>query len=157
MAKSRDQLYDELLVLRCQEGDREAFDELVARWQRRLWRQAHRWLEDVATFPRWAFRIVNNKCADWIRKEQRRRGLSESASAGNRNTQVQAAGRSGRSGSLKEALERLPADRRALLSLRYVEGFDVGELADILGIPEGTVKSRLYHARAQLRQLMEEG
>ena len=55
----------------------------------------------------------------------------------------------------KAALERLPGERRALLSLRYVDGYDTREIAEILRIPEGTVKPRLHHAREQLRRLME--
>ena len=42
MRKSRDQIYDELLVIKCQQGDKEAFSELVGRWQKRLWRYAYR-------------------------------------------------------------------------------------------------------------------
>ncbi len=40
--KSRDQIQDELLVLECQTGDSKAFEELVDRWQERLWRHAYR-------------------------------------------------------------------------------------------------------------------
>jgi RNA polymerase sigma-70 factor, ECF subfamily len=92
-----DRLNDELLVLRCQEGDAEAFEALVGRWQRRLWRYAWRltgdesaawdalqeaWigisrgigrLADAAAFPAWAYRIVSNKCRDSIRRDLRRR------------------------------------------------------------------------------------
>ena len=57
--------------------------------------------------------------------------------------------------ALREALERLPRDPRVLLSLRYVDEFEVSEIAEILGIPEGTVKSRLYHARSRLRAIIE--
>ncbi|MGO9112495.1 MAG: RNA polymerase sigma factor [Thermoguttaceae bacterium] len=81
-----DRLNDELLVLRCQEGDTEAFELLVARWQQRLWRHAWRltgnesaawdvlqeaWigisrginrLVDAAAFPAWAYQIISNKC-----------------------------------------------------------------------------------------------
>ena len=83
-----DRLNDELLVLRCQEGDTEAFELLVGRWQGRLWRHAWRltgdenaawdalqeaWigisrglvrLADAVAFPAWAYRIVSNKCRD---------------------------------------------------------------------------------------------
>lgn len=46
-------------------------------------------------------------------------------------------------------------DQSTLLSLRYLEDFELGELAEILGIPEGTVKSRLHHASAALRARLE--
>ena len=100
MRKSRSQIYDELLVIKCQPGEKDAFDELVERWQKRLWHYACRitgsesaawdivqetWfaivkglskLKDTAVFPQWAFRIVNNKCTDWLRKQQRRSRLN---------------------------------------------------------------------------------
>ena len=56
---------------------------------------------------------------------------------------------------LRAALGHLPGDRRALIALRYLEGFELWELAEILGIPEGTVKSRLHSARNQLRETLE--
>lgn len=83
-----DDVYDELLVLRCQEGDQDALDELVARWQRRLFDHARRltqqtdaawdvvqeaWmaivrgigrLQDPASFRPWAYRIVTFKCTE---------------------------------------------------------------------------------------------
>ena len=142
--KQRDQIYDQVLVLRCREGDEEAFGQLMDRWQERLWRHAFRlsghedaawdilqesWLgisrgiqrlQDPAAFPGWAYRIVSNKCRDWIRREQRRRqGVQDYAD-------------------------------------RYEQGFDTAEIAGILGIPEGTVRSRLHYTRKRLRALLED-
>jgi len=57
--------------------------------------------------------------------------------------------------SLREALEQLSGPDRAVLSLRYEEQFDTAEIAGILGIPEGTVKSRLFYARQRLRKYLE--
>jgi len=179
MPKRYDQIHDELLVLKCQERNVQAFEELVARWQKRLWSHAYRlverediawdmvqetWmaitrgisrLQDPVSFPRWAFRILSNKCADWIRKQERQRRLSDHLSREVHRAKSNTPMAAERHDSLKSALARLPGERRALLSLHYVEGFDMGEIAEILGIPEGTVKSRLHHARKHLRQLME--
>jgi RNA polymerase sigma-70 factor (ECF subfamily) len=58
--------------------------------------------------------------------------------------------------ALAVALRSLPGDQRAILALHYVEGFGVNEIAAILEIPPGTVKSRLYYARNQLKQIIEE-
>ena len=55
--------------------------------------------------------------------------------------------------SLREALEQLSGPDRAILSLRYEEQFDTAEIAVILGIPEGTVKSQLFYARKAPAQL----
>jgi RNA polymerase sigma-70 factor (ECF subfamily) len=88
MLKSRSQIYDELLVIKCRQGDSAVFEELVGRWQKRLWCYVYRvtssesaawdivqetWfgiikgirkLNNVSVFPQWAFRIASNKCAD---------------------------------------------------------------------------------------------
>lgn len=52
---------------------------------------------------------------------------------------------------LRQALEALPEQSRLLLTLHYLEGFSIAELASITHVAEGTVKSRLYKARAQLK------
>ena len=68
---------------------------------------------------------------------------------------VPASNENGAAAALSQALLRLSGERRALIKLRYVEGLEVREMAEILGIPEGTVKSRLYSARQQIRDIME--
>jgi RNA polymerase sigma-70 factor (ECF subfamily) len=175
-----DRLNDELLVLRCQEGDTEAFEALVGRWQRRLWRHAWRltgdesaawdamqeaWigisrglgrLENATAFPAWAYQIVSNKCRDSVRRERRRRETAETYSEWMQRNEQEAATVQEQCNSLKEALEQLSGPDRAVLSLRYEEQFDMAEIANILGIPEGTVKSRLFHARQRLRKYLEQ-
>jgi RNA polymerase sigma factor (sigma-70 family) len=176
----QDRLNDELLVLRCQEGDAEAFELLVGRWQRRLWRHAWRltgdesaawdvlqeaWigisrgisrLVDAAAFPAWAYQIVSNKCRDSVRRQQRRREATAMYSEWMQSEKQEAAAIQQQYNSLKEALEQLSGPDRAVLSLRYEEQFNTAEIACILGIPEGTVKSRLFYARQRLRKYLEE-
>ncbi len=176
----RQPVADELLVLRCQEGDPAAFEELVSRWQERLWRHAWRlmgredmawdvlqetWiavsrglrrLEDAAAFPRWAYQIVSHKCRDRIRQERRRRKLSAAYWERLAQADSDAAATSPQDVDLGEALRQLSGPDRAILALRYEEGFDTAGIAAILGVPEGTVKSRLYYARKRLRAMLEE-
>lgn len=182
MTAPADDVYDELLVIRCQEGDHHALDELVARWQRRLFDHARRliqhqdaardvvqeaWmaivrglgrLDDPARFRHWAYRIVTFKCTDWIRRQQRQRRLCEEVS---REGHDEAAppesdvDEDDEIERLRRALAALAADRRAILSFHYLEGLSVAEIAAILDIPEGTVKSRLYHARQRLKNVLE--
>jgi RNA polymerase sigma-70 factor (ECF subfamily) len=178
MAKSRAQIIDELLAIKCQQGDKEAFDELVGRWQERLWHYAFqvtgsdaaawdivqetwigiingiRKLEDVAAFPHWLFRIVNNKCADWLRKEQLQSRLDNELVRQSQNQSHEARNVDERIEFVRTAIGRLAADQRALLTLRYREGFNIAQIAEILRIPEGTVKSRLHRTVARLRQAM---
>jgi len=56
--------------------------------------------------------------------------------------------------SLRNALARLPADQRAALELTFFHGYSCEEVAAILGCPTGTVKSRMFQARARLRPLL---
>jgi RNA polymerase sigma-70 factor (ECF subfamily) len=178
MRKSRAQIYDELLVLKCQQGSRDAFEELVERWQRRLWHYAFQltgsesvawdvvqeaWfaiirglskLQDAAVFPRWAFRILNNKCADWRRKQNLQSRLHKELVKQAKSQPEKKQNSSEELESLRAAIAKLPPDSRALLALRYHEGFDMGQIAEILDIVEGTVKSRLHRTLERLRQLM---
>ncbi len=176
----RERITDELLVLSCQEGDTDAFASLVDRWQQRLWRHAWRltgsedaawdalqeaWigiardvgrLEDAAAFPAWAYRITGNKCRDWIRRQQRRRRADEAYSDRQRKAEDESQALRQRCDSVKEALELLSGADRAILSLRYLDGFDTAQIAEIMDVPPGTVKSRLFYARQRLRDLMED-
>ena len=175
-----EQFDDELLVIRAQEGGAEALSDLVSRWQDRLWRLAWRltddeqaawdvlqeaWivisrrigrLGDPSAFPAWAYRITSNKSRDWIRRRQRMRRADEAygerwreADGGENHAERQYA-------DLREALADLAGRDRAILSLRYEDGFSTAEIGEILGIPAGTVKSRLHYARQRLRRFFEE-
>ena len=175
-----ERINDELLVIQVQEGAAEALSELVERWQDRLWRLAWRltddeqaawdvlqdtWivisrkigrLTDAAAFPAWAYRITSNKSRDWIRRRQRMRRADEAY--GERWREV-AGGENPaqpRHADLREALADLPGGDRAILSLRYEDDFSTAEIATILRIPPGTVKSRLHRARQRLRRFLEE-
>ena len=63
----------------------------------------------------------------------------------------------GLSAAMRDGLMRLDADERGLLWLREVEGYSYDELAEILGVPLGTVKSRLFTARESLRRIWMNG
>jgi RNA polymerase sigma factor (sigma-70 family) len=175
-----ERLDDEILVLRSQEGDLSAFEDLVDRWQPRLWRHAWRlvgdedaaydvlqesWLavtrdlrrlQDAAAFHGWAYRIVTNKCRDWIRRQSRRRDLGTTLEETFLATEQETSARHEQVQNLREAMACLSGPDRAILALRYEEEFTTAEMADILEIPEGTVKSRLHHARGRLREIMKE-
>lgn len=182
MSDMREVVYDQWLVLRCQDGDAEAFSELFRRWQPRLLRHARRlldtadeandasqdaWLSiagglttlrDPALFRRWAYRITTRRCADRIRKDKRTR-KSEAPAARPEATPapdpVTAMTDGEEIDRLRAAIRALPLDRRLVLSLLYVDCLTVAEIASALEIPIGTVKSRLRLARGELRRILE--
>lgn len=182
MQRTREDILDELLVLRSQSGEAAALELLARRWHPRILARAARltgqpeiapdvaqeaWLavvrglgrlHDPARFKGWLHRIVANKCADWIRGEQRRRRLDERVAREQEHEPETAPGPDGRDhqiARLRSALRALPEDRRTLLALFYLEGLSVQEIAAALEVPAGTVKSRLFHAREHLRKALD--
>jgi RNA polymerase sigma-70 factor (ECF subfamily) len=178
MIEPDEQLVDEILVMDAQCGRVKAMELLVARWQKRLWRYARSltgdaeaawdvtqeaWLgvirgigrlNDPARFRSWIFRIVTNKANDWIRGNG---CAARSQTPPTVETDHQAMQHSHETASdLHSILQRLPDRSRTVLTLYYLEEFDVPEVARILRIPRGTVKSRLYHARQEFKELWQQ-
>jgi RNA polymerase sigma-70 factor, ECF subfamily len=162
-------------------GDRRAFGELVARHRDRLWAVAIRTLGDReeaadavqdalisayraadrfrgdAAVTTWLHRIVVNACLDRARRRQSRPTVPlpevetaavRAATAGPGETD------SDTRVMVRAALAQLPAEQRAALVLLDIEGYSVAEIAEILGIAEGTVKSRCARGRARLAVLL---
>ena len=113
-------------------------------------------LSDPAAFGGWAYQIVSNKCRDWIRREMRGRAALEGYREMPGETEGEDVWLQEKYEEVKALMERLSGAERAILALVYEEGFDVGQVAEILGVPMGTVKSRLFHARRKLRVLYGE-
>ena len=181
MEQSKEQVYTEYLVLRCQEGDREAFADLVRLWQHPLEKFTLRmtgfppivqdilqdsWiavarqlsgLREPVFFKRWIYRIVSNKCVDWIRKQERVRRFhkdyKENLSVN--GDSYQPAARDESLDTVRNALATLPYEQWLLVNLYYTEGFSLSEIAYSLSIPEGTVKSRLFKVRKDLKTIIE--
>jgi RNA polymerase sigma factor (sigma-70 family) len=180
--RSPDDIHDEWLIIRCQDGDAAALGELVERWQPRLMRHALRltgradaaadvvqtaWiaiirglagLNDPACFRRWAYRIVGFKSADWVRTRQRQRaetGPMASEPTDSRESLDQSQETRDDIATLRTALKRLSLDQRTILSMFYVEEMSLTEIAQSLALPLGTVKSRLHYARLALKEILE--
>jgi len=172
---------DRALLARHTAGDKDAFGELVARHRDRLWRVALRTLGDpddaadavqdalvsayrsAATYrgdaavTTWLHRITVNACIDLARRRASRptTTLTEAdvAQAGSVDGRFDA---SDSATTVVAALRRLPVDQAAAVVIVDVEGFSVREAAEILGAPEGTVKSRCARGRARLAELLTE-
>ena len=173
-------IVDELLVLDAKAGDRSAFQSLVERWQERLWRHARRvtqrddlagevtqeaWLAIAQSFgklvePRrfgsWALSIVTRRALDRLRHVARTDALADPGRVpDSRPDEPLSSDESDAIDALRVALADLPPDQRALLALHHVEGLPLAELAAVLSVPIGTIKSRLYTARESLRAQLE--
>jgi RNA polymerase sigma-70 factor (ECF subfamily) len=170
-AANSNAVYDELLVLRWQSGEEAAMSELVDRWHVRLFRHVRRltdsvddaaevmqesWLamirsvtrlDDPAKFPAWAYRIASNKAADFVRKKSRHRTVPldepEKIVAKTPATEF---------GDLTALLGKLSLEHRTVVSLRYGEEMPLDVIAETLGVPLGTVKSRLHYALEFLKK-----
>lgn len=164
-------------------GDRDAFTELVRRHRDRLWAVALRTLSDreeaadalqdallsahraadrfrgEAAVTTWLHRIVINACLDRVRRRQSRPTVPLP------EQMVNADGRAGAELAapivdhdtamvVRQALAKLPEEQRAALILVDLEGYPVAEVAIILGVAEGTVKSRCSRGRARLALLL---
>lgn len=182
LRKTTPDIRDELLVLMSRDGDQQAQAALARRWQGRLWRHARlltdnaeqaaeavqeAWigilrgldrLDDVSRFGPWAYRIVTHKCADCVRRrvrDRRQKPLDEQRLADETPGDSTSEKSELSVDQLRVLLRTLPKDQRALLTLVYVDELSLREVAEALGIPVGTVKSRLHSVRRQLRERMK--
>lgn len=174
MARSPEQIQHDLLVLQAQSGDREAMADLVDRWQTCLWRialaklgdQEAAWdvvqdawlailrslrkLRQPEAFGRWAMQIVANIASGRIRRGQRHAKAIRSL------TGPLSQGSPGSACIDSQRFSDLPEAQAQALALFYWERMSVSEIAEMLDLPSGTVKSRLYHARKNLKRLIGE-
>ncbi len=173
-----ERIFDELLLTRIKAGDRRAGERLAARWYPRLQRTAYRllhdegqaetavqeawhgicrgWssLRDPSRFPAWAYKILHRKCADQIRKNQKYRDKF-ATSEGNLAPFISASGEE--KVTIDQAFSRLSDDHRTSATLYFGEGLTLAEIAEVTSIPLGTAKSRLFHARRQLKEFLGDG
>lgn len=114
----------------------------------RLWQGPNGFQPAKGSLRAYLFGIARNRCAEWWRQW---RGPGSTGVAPSADPAYEAD--ADQSALVAQALSRLEPDKRALLWLREVEGQSYGELAGILKIPIGTVKSRLFAAREELRRI----
>ncbi len=125
-----------------------------------------------AKFTTWLYTIARNLCVDAQRRGKFRKAASLDASNdgadgeegtplldripdGQLGTERQAIGRELR-GKLEDAIARLPHEQREVFLMREVSGMAFKEIAEVIGCPENTVKSRMRYALERLRELLDE-
>jgi RNA polymerase sigma-70 factor (ECF subfamily) len=166
------------LVRECLGGDEHAFEILLLRYQRPVFNAVLRLVRhrDEATdltqtaflkayeqlrnfdprhkFFSWLYRIAINEAINHVKRNRRLEPLVDDRASSARNPE-DAMVESDLSVHVQDALMRLPYDYRAVIVLRHFEGCSYDEMAQIVGVPEKTVKSRLFSARRQLKELLE--
>ncbi len=162
---------DEALVARVATGDEQALRVLLERWQRALAHFLYRqtggqdvedlyqevWVRVVGAagrfdasrrFSTWLFQIAVNLCRDWHRR--RRPDVHESIDV----PDAVGLARSESAMDAAKLLAQLPEAQREVVVLRYFHDLSEDDVAAVLEIPKGTVKSRMHHAIASLQRLV---
>lgn len=183
-------LSDAELVARYKEGDRNAFSEIVRRYQDRVYSLAFRWMRDrqvaeevaqdvflalyrsLARFrgdsqlSTWIYRVVVNHCKNRKLYRNRRKMEQHEALEGERDDgmerQFPAEGpgtdasvhRNEARQHLDAALEQLDEGQRQIIVMRDIHDMAYEEIAELLDLPRGTVKSRLHRARHHLARIL---
>ncbi len=132
--------------------------------------KAYRSLKDFkgdSSFSSWLYRITANMCLDFMRKNKKRRSasivyldddseLKEFELPDTRFDPQTELERRELQGAINDALTLLPEDQRSILLLRELNGMSYAEISDVLKLEAGTVKSRLFRARARLAKILRD-
>lgn len=172
---------DRAAVLACQRGDREAFDVLVAKYQRDVYRLCYRYVNnhhdasDLAqeaflkayralprfrgdsAFSTWLYRIAVNTCLSFRSGSKPTVQELPDTLTDDRPSASDRVFEDERARLVREAVSRLPEKQRATLILKIYQDLTHDEVARILGTTVGTVKANLFHALANLRRQVGEG
>jgi RNA polymerase sigma factor (sigma-70 family) len=123
-----------------------------------VWRSAQGYRRERAKAGTWVLTLVHRRAVDLVRREDRRRAetLDEAREPASASVDEEA-GLRDRRAAVQAALTQLPDDQRQALELAYYGGLTQSELADRLGVPLGTIKSRMFAGLGRLRELLSTG
>jgi RNA polymerase sigma-70 factor (ECF subfamily) len=169
------------LVAAARRGDRDALDRLLRRHHDRLYALCRRLTGDPtdaadacqealiaivrgldrfdgrSAFGTWAYRVATNACLDELRRRRRRPDPGLPEGPGELASAIDEVEGSTTRVDVDAALRSLPADFRAAVVLRDLCGLSYDEIADVLEVPPGTVRSRIARGRAALVPLLAPG
>jgi RNA polymerase sigma-70 factor (ECF subfamily) len=171
---------DEWLALRCQAGEAAAFEDLLAVMERPLLYYATKllaneaaafdvlqdvWirvfanirrLKDPGSLRPWLYRLTHGVAVDRIRRSVSRE-RAEDAVIADYSEAAETTFTREDADAIHQALDRLDLEHREVLVLHFLEDFSIEEIAAITGRPEGTVKSRIYHAKKAMKEILVRG
>lgn len=175
-----EKISDRELVLQLQNGSLEALGVLYDRHRRLVYRTAlaitndtdsaadllqdvflrlHRFAKNIdPTRPLkpWLYRMTVNLAYDWVKRRKRwprpLEGLTDWLVGTSRNPPYEAVQRNDEWQQVQKAIAALPLTQRIVVTLYYLNDLSLKEIADILDVPVGTVKSRLYYGRLALKK-----
>ena len=134
----------------------------------RAWRSLGQY-QFEASFSTWLFRLTSNICIDFLRRKKRRQETSLTESYDDSDDGAEFSVPDAQPGpeqqamtnetkiELARAMEQLSPEHREILQLRVIEDLQYEQIADILGVRVGTVKSRLARARLSFRKILKAG
>ena len=179
--RNSDKTLDSWLVLQWKSGNKKAASLLVKRFHKKLCRQSYWYIKDLDAskdivqdswtvifnkihslkdanrFGSWTLSIVTRKSIDWLRKNKRDVKNREAyydykiniAETSNEDIS------DNRLINLRIAINELPQQDQTVLHLFYIEEYPIGEIGEIMHLPPGTVKSRLFNAREKLKLIIK--
>jgi RNA polymerase sigma-70 factor (ECF subfamily) len=177
---------DEKLMQTLSKGDKRAFDELYARYakalkgyfMRMLWKnegKAEDFVHDLfvkiihnpdsfdtnRSFKTWLYSVACNMCKNEYKKQEVRKGTSlgidQFYSISDKGVDVLNEVQMSHFGTqFEKSMDELKSEHQEVFSLRHMDGLSIKEIAEVLEINEGTVKSRLFYATKQLADKLKE-
>lgn len=138
--------------------DRSLAEDAVQEAFMAVWRSAPRFVPERARASTWILTLVHRRAVDLVRRQERRRAepLAEDFETEGGDSTEEATLRGFDRERIQAALRRLPDQQREALELAYYGGFTQSELAEKLGQPVGTIKSRMFNGLGRLRELLAE-
>jgi RNA polymerase sigma factor (sigma-70 family) len=137
--------------------DRSLAEDAVQEGFLAVWRSAGTFLAEHGKPSTWILTLVHRRAVDLVRREERRRTepIDDLAQPTGDATDEEASVRQQRQ-IVQEALRKLPDEQREAIELAYYGGYTQSELAERLGQPLGTIKSRMFTGLKRLRELLAE-
>jgi len=117
--------------------------------------ERHEQLEQTDRFRHWLFAIARNECVSHLRKEKVFSPLPDDIAETNPGSSIPSVERECEAALVNDAIIKLDPDLREVIILREYQNLSYREIGEIVGIPEKTVKSRIYRARRMLYEILK--